>query len=192
MEKEIVSFLSLIEKLKSTLRHSYTRSGRTESSAEHTWRIAVFFLLFYETYRPAVDPFKTLKMILIHDLPEMVHGDIPAWMKDIDRKKHEDHKVREAEAARQLFARFPGPTGEDLYRLFEEYEAKKTPEARYAQAFDKIESQLQHLDAGPTTWSDEEKGPHMLHYPDRAVTAADDPHLKKIWDLIAADIAALT
>lgn len=192
MEKEIIAFLQQIEELKSTLRHSWTKKGRQESSAEHTWRIAVFFLLIYDIYKPAVDPIKTVKMILIHDIPELLHGDIPAWMKHIDGAKFDHHKEREKESAKKIFGRLPTPLQKEYYDLFVEFEDGETKEAKLANALDKIESQLQHLDAGPSTWSKEERGEHMIHYPDQAVAKVNTPYMSKIWKLILDEIQRVT
>ena len=192
MEKEIVAFLQQIEELKSTLRHSWTKKGRQESSAEHTWRIAVFFFLIYDIYKPALDPLKTIKMILIHDIPELLHGDIPAWMKEIDSTKFDSHKEREKESAKKIFARLPQQLRREYTELFQEFEEKETVEARMANALDKIESQLQHLDAGPASWSKEERGEHMIHYPDAVVAKVNFPPISRIWELILEEIKKVT
>ena len=42
---ELISFLHLAEKLKCNTRHSFTSTGRPESVAEHSWRLALMALL---------------------------------------------------------------------------------------------------------------------------------------------------
>jgi len=192
MEEKLIAFLRDAEKLKSTLRHSWMSDGRKESSAEHTWRIALFFMLMNQSFPLEADPLRTLQMIIIHDLPEMMFGDIPAWMKDVDPKKHADHKVREMRAATELFAKLPSPSKELFTGLFREFEEGKTNEARLARALDRAESQLQHLDSGPAYWSKEERGEHMYHYPDSAIKNLDNPHMSKIWSLILVEIKKIT
>ena len=39
--KEFLAFLARLEKLKCNTRHSWTSSGRHESVAEHSWRLAM-------------------------------------------------------------------------------------------------------------------------------------------------------
>ena len=43
--KELLEILSVAEKLKCNTRHCYTSSGRRESVAEHSWRLALMALL---------------------------------------------------------------------------------------------------------------------------------------------------
>ncbi|MBP6994130.1 HD domain-containing protein [Candidatus Woesebacteria bacterium] len=192
MEKQIVQFLQEVEKLKSTLRHNWTKTGRQESVAEHTWRIAMLFLMVYEAYGLKVDPLKCLKMILIHDIPEMYHGDIPAWMKDVNEEKHSKHKMREAKASQKMFKTLPKRLQKHFDNINSEYENYESDEAKLAHALDKIESQLQHLDSGPKYWSEEEKGHHMLHYPDVALKKLNNPNIQKIWDVIYRDVEKIT
>jgi ABC-type sulfate/molybdate transport systems ATPase subunit len=57
------------EKLKCNTRHCYTSSGRHESVAEHSWRIALMAMLLTEEF-PEADMNKVIRMCLIHDLGE--------------------------------------------------------------------------------------------------------------------------
>jgi hypothetical protein len=52
--RKFVEFLNVIEKLKCNTRHSWTSSGRKESVAEHSWRLAVMAMLCADEY-PDVD-----------------------------------------------------------------------------------------------------------------------------------------
>jgi len=191
-EKQILQFLQTVEKLKSTLRHNWTKTGKQESSAEHSWRIAIFFILVQESYGYDIDVIKTFKMILIHDIPELMHGDIPGFEKEIHEKTFKNHKERELEAGKKIFSQLGDPLGTDLYNLFVEFETGTSKEARLASALDKVESQLQHLDSGPEYWSNEERGEHMLHYPDKALNNLKDIHISKIWELIKEEIIKFT
>lgn len=75
--KEILSFLSIAERLKSVLRHSWTSSMRQESVAEHSWRLCVFAWLIKDRF-PDLDMDKVMKMCLFHDLGEAVQAIFPA------------------------------------------------------------------------------------------------------------------
>ena len=46
--KEFLAFLARLEKLKCNTRHSWTSSGRHESVAEHSWRLAMLAMLLRE------------------------------------------------------------------------------------------------------------------------------------------------
>lgn len=72
--------LSVAERLKDTTRHCYTRNGRHESVAEHSWMMTLMaFFMKYEF--PKVDMDKVIKMCIIHDLGEAFIGDIPTFEK---------------------------------------------------------------------------------------------------------------
>jgi len=187
MEEQVVKFLSTVEKLKTTLRHNWTTTGRQESVAEHTWRVALFFIIVQDLYKYDVDVVKVLKMIIVHDIPELVAGDIPAF-----ESKRKKKKMNEILSAKKVFRQLPSPLNKEYFDLFKEFEEGVSPEAKLAEALEKIESQLQHLDSGPTYWSDKEKGAHMLNYPNKALKRLDDKRIQKIWDIVKEKIDKLT
>ena len=84
--RNYIDFLNVIEKLKCNTRHSWTSSGRQESVAEHSWRLAVMAMLCADEY-PTLDINKVIKMCLIHDFGEAITGDIPAFLKNDDDEK---------------------------------------------------------------------------------------------------------
>ncbi len=189
---KLLEFLHEAEKLKSTFRHNWMASGRQEDSSQHSWRAALFFIVAHELYKFDVDGYKTLVMLIIHDLPELKYGDIAGFIKDTDSKLHAEHKKREAIAAKELYAILPESLGNKLTALQEEFEAGETTEAKVAQALEKIESQLQHQESGPKYWSKEEKGEHMLNYPNKAIEALGNQDVKNIWEIIRDEIHKLT
>ena len=76
--REFLDILHVAERLKDTPRHCTTSKGRTESVAEHSWRISLMaFLLRHEF--PELDMDKVVDMCLIHDLGECFTGDIPTF-----------------------------------------------------------------------------------------------------------------
>lgn len=85
-----MAFLQEAEQLKSVLRSARTSTGRTESTAEHTWRLCLMAMIFGDELA-AMDMLKTLKMCLIHDLSEAIHGDIPA----VEKNQHPDKSEQE-------------------------------------------------------------------------------------------------
>lgn len=84
--KEFLAFLARLEKLKCNTRHSWTSSGRHESVAEHSWRLAMLALLLRDAL-PEVDMDKVLRMCLIHDVGEAVTGDIPSSRRPTPTRK---------------------------------------------------------------------------------------------------------
>lgn len=190
--RQLITFLNESEKLKSTLRHNWMTSGRQEDSSQHSWRAALFFILTQELWQLGVDPYKTLVMLIMHDLPETKYGDIAGFMKETNLDEHTKHKLREQEAAKQLYNLLPDRLSERFIALQEEFEKGESREAKIAQALEKIETQLQHLESGPAYWSEEERGDHMLHYPDKAVDKLGDDNISGIWEIIQREIHKLT
>lgn len=135
----ILDFLRRAEQLKNTLRSGYTSDGRRESAAEHTWRLCLMAVAL-EPYFPAVDFARLLKMCIVHDLGEAVHGDIPAPLQDQAVGK----AGQERADLLQLLAPLPDAQREKMLGLWDEYEAAVTLEARLAKALDKLETILQH------------------------------------------------
>ena len=144
--KKILEFLSLIEPLKSVTRHSWCSDGRHESVAEHAWRMAVMAVLIQDEF-PDVDIKKVLEMCLLHDLGE-INGDIPAFKKGLedDNSEFEDLK--------NLVRGLPVWLEEKIISLQKEFDACVTPEAKLANALDKLEALIQHNDADISTWND--------------------------------------
>ncbi len=78
LDKEI-KFIKLAEKLKTEMRHSWLSDGRRESVAEHSWRLSLMALRYAEKLDQPVDLLKCLKIAIIHDLVEVISGDIPIF-----------------------------------------------------------------------------------------------------------------
>ncbi|PWS37499.1 phosphohydrolase [Falsiroseomonas bella] len=133
-----IAFLALVERLKDTLRNSRTSTGRTESTAEHTWRVALMAMLLAPAL--GVDAGRLVKIVLVHDLAEAFTGDIPAPTPRQPGVK----EAREREALATLTMTLPSAQRADILALWEEYESASTPEGRIAKGLDKLETILQH------------------------------------------------
>ena len=70
---EFLKMLHIAEKLKDTPRHCTTSNRRTESVAEHSWRVALMALLLRSEFH-SVDIDKVVAMCLIHDMGELPPG----------------------------------------------------------------------------------------------------------------------
>jgi len=157
MEKQIESILKVLrlaERLKFELRHSYTSSGRQESVAEHTWRMALMAVLIEPLLKQKVDSTRLLKMIILHDLVEAEAGDVSALDVLRDPALRFQKQEREKKAIENLRASLSGVNGQEVYDLFYEFEAKETYESKVANALDKLEVQLQHNHADLATWEE--------------------------------------
>ena len=143
--KKYIEFLNAVEKLKCNTRHSWTSSGRQESVAEHSWRLAVMAMLCADEY-PNVDINKVIKMCLIHDFGEAITGDIPAFLKS---KKDE---VEEESAIEKLISLLPYNTRDEIKLLFSEMKEMCTNEAKLYKSLDNIEALISHNEADISTW----------------------------------------
>ena len=74
MEK-LFEFYQLIEKLKTTTRYS-TQEKFRESTAEHSWKLAMMALVTADEMDIKLNITKALKLAIIHDLPELICGDV--------------------------------------------------------------------------------------------------------------------
>lgn len=147
--REYLEILHVAERLKDTPRHCTTSKGRTESVAEHSWRIALMAYLLKHEF-PDVDIDKVVDMCLIHDLGECFTGDIPTFIKtDADRE-------REVSLLDQWARSLPEEVANDISALYEEMDAQVTKEVKLYRALDKLEAVIQHNESPIGTWAENE------------------------------------
>ncbi|MBE5909175.1 MAG: HD domain-containing protein [Lachnospiraceae bacterium] len=147
--REYLEILHVAERLKDTPRHCTTTNRRTESVAEHSWRISLMaFLLRHEF--PDVDINKVVDMCLIHDLGECFTGDIPTFVKTDSDREVEDSLLN------QWVKSLPGEIAKDFADLYEEMDAQETKEAKLYKSLDKLEALIQHNESPLDTWSENE------------------------------------
>ena len=176
----ILEFLAFSERLKLELRHSWLSDGRRESVAEHCWQMSLMAVLIHRHLEQPVEITRTLKMILVHDLAEAEAGDIP-YFEVSDRKRAKAELERAGmETIRGMLS---GPVGEEIVALWEEFEAKETPEARFAAALDSLEVQVQHNLADLATWEPVE---YDLVYTKMDAACAHDPFLAAFCSAVKA------
>ncbi len=155
-QRQFIDFLNLIEKLKCNTRHSWTSTGRQESVAEHSWRLAVMAMLCENEY-PDLDINKVIKMCLVHDFGEAITGDIPAFLKT------EKHEKAEDVAVNSILSALPEAERNDFASLFEEIKALNTPEAKLFKALDNMEALVSHNEADLSTWLPREYEENLVY-----------------------------
>lgn len=143
--EEFLSILSVAEKLKCNTRHSDTSSGRRESVAEHSWRLALMAMLLEDEF-PDTDIDKVIKMCLIHDLGEAFTGDIAAF------HKTEADSEKEEAVYRQWIETFPEVQKRQFQALLKEMTELQSKEAMLYKALDKLEAVIQHNEADISSW----------------------------------------
>lgn len=145
-----IDFLLEIDKLKSVYRQTLlTDSSRNENSAEHTWHICIFALILQEhSADRKLDVLRVIKMMLIHDIVEIDCGDTFVY----DVKANIGKVEREREAANRLFGLLPEDQAREFTELWEEFEARQTPESRYAAALDRLQPLLHNIHTQGAAW----------------------------------------
>ncbi len=143
--KTLLNILRQAEKLKCVTRHCDTSTGRRESVAEHSWRLALMAMLVADEF-PEADMDKVIRMCLIHDLGESFTGDIPAF------EKVPGHREREQAQLRAWVDTFPEPSRTEFQDLLAEMNALETQEARIYKALDNLEAVIQHDESDISTW----------------------------------------
>ncbi|CAM0116893.1 HD family hydrolase [Rhabdochlamydiaceae symbiont of Dictyostelium giganteum] len=152
---QILRFLHLAEQLKNELRHSWTSQGRQESVADHSWRMCLLLLVSAPYLTPQLDLLKALKMAIIHDIGEIIVGDLHAFQLMKNPILAQDKKVKESLAMKKIVEPL-GEEGIELLNIWNEFEANQSIEARAVNFIDKIEACIQHNEADIQTWTVEE------------------------------------
>ena len=99
--EQYLRFIKEAERLKAVTRTAWTHDGRRESTAEHSWRLALFAGLAAGRL-PGLNREKVLMMSLIHDMGELYGGDISAALCPDPQEKTD-------EESRAVQGLFPAP-----------------------------------------------------------------------------------
>ena len=147
--KRQIGFLIEIDKLKRVLRQTVLMdTSRQENSAEHSWHLAVMALILAEYANQPVDLLRVLKMLLVHDIVEIDAGDTFIY----DEKGQSDKAERERRAAERIFGLLPADQAAEVRALWEEFEARQTPEAAFAAALDRLHPLLHNYCTRGVAW----------------------------------------
>jgi putative hydrolase of HD superfamily len=124
MRDELMALLEL----KSVMRTGWVRAGveQPESVAAHSWGMAVLALRLCP---PELDIQTVLTYCLIHDLPEIIVGDLTP---------HDDRSTKAADEHAAMKKLAP-----QWLEAFETYERQDTPEAKFVHQLDRLDMGLQ-------------------------------------------------
>ena len=150
--KRQINFILEADKLKSTMRRTILLDrSRHENSAEHSWHIALLALVLSEyAADSAIDVFRVVKMLLVHDLVEIDAGDTYCY----DDQGRQDQAQREIQAADRIFNLLPADQARSFLTLWEEFEARETAESRLANALDRVQPFLHNYFTEGQTWQE--------------------------------------
>ena len=178
--RKLLDALSVAERLKDATRHCYTRNGRHESVAEHSWMMTLMAFFMRDEF-PQVDMEKVIRMCIIHDLGEAFTGDIPTF------EKTSVHGEREEDLLLSWVCTLTEAQAQEMRALYKEMAERATPEAKVYKAIDSLEALIQHNISDLSTWIPREYELNMT-YADDKVEFSD--YLKSLREEIRKDTIA--
>lgn len=145
-----IRFILEVDRLKEIFRQTVlTQSRRSENDAEHSWHLCLMVIVLAEHANvPSLDVLRVLKMLLLHDLVEIDAGDTFAY----DDARRADQHAREVRAAERIFGLLPIGQAEEFRALWDEFEARATPEAKFAAAMDRFQPMLLNCATEGAAW----------------------------------------
>lgn len=162
----LAALLGTLQELKRVRRTGWIDRGvplaDVESVADHTYLTALIAWIV-ALDDPQLDADRVLKLAVIHDIAESIHGDEPPYAADdvpdrSDTAAHQaffsvrhvrspEDKARKQSAEQAAFEKLAGLMSsgarDALVPLWDEYEAQSTPEARFVKEVDTLEAYLQ-------------------------------------------------
>ena len=148
--KKDLAFIAYIDRLKNVIRVNALFDGsRPENTAEHSWHAATSALALAPYADEDVDIDRVIRMLLIHDLVEIEAGDFFAYAPPEVLAKQEK---LENEAAEVVFAQLSSPQDKEWRALWDEFEARITPDAKFAKAIDRLLPIFSNIYNGGDLW----------------------------------------
>jgi putative hydrolase of HD superfamily len=147
--RQQLAFLVEADRLKTVLRRSpLAAADRRENDAEHSWHLALMAVVLAEYADEPVDVGHVVQLVVLHDMVEIYAGDTFLYDDEMAASQQE----RECAAAEVLFGMLPADQATRLRGLWDEFEARQTPESRFAKALDRLEPVLLNWMSRGGTW----------------------------------------
>ena len=147
--REQLTFLIEADRLKTVLRRSpLAAADRRENDAEHSWHLALMTAILAEYADEKVDAGRVVQLVIVHDLVEIYAGDTFLY----DDAMAASQQERERAAAERLFGLLPADQAALMRARWDEFEARQTPESRFAKAMDRLQPILLNWMARGGTW----------------------------------------
>lgn len=178
---ETYAFLRALDGYKSTLRSIWTKEGRQEDDAAHSWSVCMM-LLCLERELQGININHAIRMALIHDLPELRCGDAYFY----DDKGREGKEEREESVMRIITQMAPGNLGAEFHALWREYEDKSTYTSRIVQSLDKLEPIIQIVCHDGESWARKDITLEML-MEKKTPYMNTHPSIRRLYDLTLTD-----
>jgi putative hydrolases of HD superfamily len=164
--EKIFYFFHETRKLKEVRRYGAHKKIKGDSSADHSWRVALMAFILADGLNIKLDKLKAIKLALIHDLSEAICGDVDVVDVVNGAITKEEKNKRELLAIKKICSILPEKLKDETVGLWEEYEARKSREAKFVRAVDKLETITHLLEDGYKSYDVPEI---IANYPDDAV-----------------------
>lgn len=141
--KNAFNFYLLATKLKNKIRsgwdekHWNVKKDRIESVAEHVYGTCILAIAMESEFSFDIDLNRVIKMLVIHEIGEVMIGDITPF----DKVTPEEKNRIELQAVYNVLGDLSKK--EELASLFIEFDAQETKDARFAFLCDKLEADFQ-------------------------------------------------
>ena len=143
--RSVVDFMVTVGKSKKLHRAGWVREkiNDPESVAEHSFRVSILAMVLSDPL--GLDKEKLIKMALLHDLGEVITGDI-VWSRGaiIDIKKRTEKEQMEKQGLEKVFKALG--ISSEYRKIFEEMIERSSEEAKIFWQIDKIEMAMQALE----------------------------------------------
>ncbi len=140
-----IAFIMEMDKLKSVDRMTkIVCEDRVENDAEHSWHVALMALVLAPYAKAEVDIQRVITLLLIHDVVEIDAGDTYIY----SNANADDQFANELKAAKRIFGLLPDEQAKFLTEAWQEFEARETPEAKFAKAIDRLSPFVYYAYAG--------------------------------------------
>ncbi|KAF7309522.1 HD domain-containing protein [Mycena indigotica] len=141
--KDRLAFFHLLEKLKTQKRTGWVDNNipNAESISDHMYRMSILAMCMSDQQ---LDLAKCVMLCLVHDLAEAHVGDIAPR----EAIPPSEKRRREAETIHNIVHDMlhDSPAAKRIETLWQEYEERKTPEARFVKDLDRFEMAAQAVE----------------------------------------------
>ena len=139
-EENVLRFYVLCNKLKNVIRTGWidwrVNKDRIESVAEHVYSVQMLAIAMKSEYQYDIDIEKVIKMLAVHELEEILIGDLTLFQISKEEKEKLGHEAIK-NVLKDLIDK------EEIISLITEFDERKTKESRFAFYCDKLECDLQ-------------------------------------------------
>ena len=181
--EQVLEFIVEIEKLKGVLRKTKPVGlDRYENSAEHSWHVCITALMLKQYSDHDINIDRVIRMLLIHDLGEIDAGDTIIYASE-----SEENKRSEELGITRLLNLLPEGSSQQYLDLWHEFEAGKTPDAKYAKAIDRVPPLLHNLYGNGHGWRENAISPEQV----LAVNSRISKGSENLWQVLKSKITSV-